>query len=623
MNGEGLFARALSAFSSGDLGLAGRLCDEVLAADPRRPDALNLLAVIANMSGDPASALGHLMRATSIAPDDPLFWLNRGGTLRKLGRYAEAIGALDEAVGLAPQVASVWLERGLCLMDLERFDAAAEDLGKATALAPENDAARLSHAVALHFAGHLEAAIAVFQVAIARSPKDPDLAFRFGLAYQDADRHDLAAYEFERAIRLAPGLAKAHIYRGISLNNLGRPAEALASFCDGLRLDPADARTYWYCGKSLHRLGRDSDALVAYTQSIERNATNADALNDRGYSHFCLGDYAAARADYDAALRVDPANAPTHVNLALLLLLQGDLVRGWAEYEWRWKLDAALLVPRRFDVPMWNGEVPAPGMRILLHGEQGLGDTIQFCRYAPLVAARGFEVVLEADPPMADLLRSAPGTAEVVTAGTTAQRIASHCPLMSLPRIFATDLAGIPSAPRYLAAPDRTRAVWQARLGPPDRLRVGLAWRGNPRHLRDAQRSIPLSALAPLMGGSAEFFSLQNDVRPEDAAALASLPAIRHFKDSIGDLADVAALCELMDLVIAVDTSVAHLAGALGRPVWLLLPFVPDWRWLLGRNDSPWYPSARLYRQASPGAWAPVIERMRVDIEIFATGNVG
>ncbi|CAN0371462.1 unnamed protein product, partial [Phaeothamnion confervicola] len=235
--------------------------------------------------------------------------------------------------------------------------------------------------------------------------------------------------------------------------------------------------------------------------------------------------------------------------------------------------------------------------------------------YASLVTARGLDVVLEADPALAELLQSAPGIVQVVTAGAPLSEIDAHCPLMSLPRIFATDMAGIPSAPHYLVTPDRRRVEWQARLGPPDGTRIGLAWRGNPHHLRDARRSIPLLALAPLFGAQARFFSLQKEIRPDEAAALASLPGLHRFEDSIRDLADVAALCEQMDLVIAVDTSIAHLAGALGRPVWVLLPFVPDWRWLLGRNDSPWYPTARLYRQPTSGDWASVIAQVRGDLD--------
>jgi hypothetical protein len=267
---------------------------------------------------------------------------------------------------------------------------------------------------------------------------------------------------------------------------------------------------------------------------------------------------------------------------------------------------------RHADRPLWIGAEPVAGKTVLLHAEQGFGDTLQFCRYASLVAARGATVVLEVPGGLKTVLTSLSGITQIVTEGDSQPPFDLQCPLMSLPLAFGTDLKTIPAVTPYLHADAGRRRAWQARLdgvGLPGRLRVGLAWSGNPKHKNDENRSISLATLAPLYGLDATFVSLQPEVRERDSATLAQ-SGILDFRHDLVDFAETAALIDTLDLVISVDTSAVHLAGALGRPLWILLPRVPDWRWMLEREDSPWYPDARLFRQDRPGDWPAVIERI-------------
>jgi hypothetical protein len=295
----------------------------------------------------------------------------------------------------------------------------------------------------------------------------------------------------------------------------------------------------------------------------------------------------------------------------LLRLLVGDFERGWPQYEWRWKSRVLALRKRDFPQPARLGADAIGGKTILLHGEQGLGDAIQFCRYAPLLAAKGARVIVEVDASLRELVSGLAGVSQCVAKGNALPRFDLHCTLLSLPLAFGTRLETIPAAIPYLHALPSAEANWQLRLGPATRPRIGLVWSGSPRNLHDTDRSIGLPALLPLLELPATFVSLQRDVRAQDAPLLLERSDILPFGGALGSFADTAALICSLDLVITVDTAVAHLAGALGRPVWILLPFIPDWRWLLDRTESPWYPTARLFRQTAGREWHDVVNRVR------------
>jgi Glycosyltransferase family 9 (heptosyltransferase) len=294
----------------------------------------------------------------------------------------------------------------------------------------------------------------------------------------------------------------------------------------------------------------------------------------------------------------------------MLRLLIGDFDRGWVKYEWRWKTESLALPKRNFSQPLWLGAEALDGKAILLHSDQGFGDTIQFCRYVPLVAERGARVILEVPRPLRELMSTLTGAEQIVSSGNPLPDFDMHCPLLSLPLAFGPQLETIPAATPYLRASSQSLMNWDTRLGSKHHRRIGLVWSGSPTHKNDQNRSIRLSSLLSLLDIEATFVSLQKDVRDDDVTILKNRSDLLHFGDALENFSDTAALISNLDVVISVDTSVAHLAGALAKPVWVLLPFVPDWRWLLDRNDSPWYPTARLFRQDDARAWDNVIARV-------------
>jgi hypothetical protein len=337
---------------------------------------------------------------------------------------------------------------------------------------------------------------------------------------------------------------------------------------------------------------------------------DTDALVNRGVTLHDLKRFDEALASHNRAIALRPDHADAHFFGGLSRLLAGDFGRGWIEYEWRRKGASTGPSRRDFAQPLWLGGAEIAHKTVLLHSEQGFGDTIQFCRYAPLVAARGARVILEVEEPLRGLLTGLAGTARVVAKGERLLDFDLRCPLLSLPLAFGTQLETIPSAGPYLRAPDQALVKWGARLPIKRRPRIGIAWAGNAKHIRDRERSIDLRGLLPLMDADATFVSLQKEVRAADMETLKQSADIIHFGHELESFSDTAALISHLDLVISVDTAIAHLAGALGRPVWILLNYVPDWRWLLDRDDSPWYPSARLFRQSETREWNSVIARV-------------
>jgi hypothetical protein len=356
-------------------------------------------------------------------------------------------------------------------------------------------------------------------------------------------------------------------------------------------------------------LGRATDAIASYDRALAVRPDYIKARIGRGVALQALNRHQEALAEFDAVLKTDKNNADATHNTALSRLTLGDYRRGFEKYEARW-LRAGM--PRRRSVgkPLWLGEYPLARKTILVHAEQGLGDTIQFARYAALLAKGGAKVVLEAPPELVSLLARIEGVAVVVPRGAPLPAFDVHCPAGSLPRALRTELASVPADVPYLAASQERVAAWRTRVERLPAPRIAVAWSGSAAHANDRNRSIPLARLAPLFAGQGSFISIQRELRDGEAEALTGIPNVTHVGDTLADFDDTAAVVTLVDLMISVDTSVVHLAGAMARPVWILLPFQPDWRWLLDREDSPWYPTARLFRQPTPGDWDSVIARV-------------
>jgi tetratricopeptide (TPR) repeat protein len=510
--------------------------------------------------------------------------------------------------------------------------------------------AQVAHGTRLAQQGRRAEALACFRQALRLRPDHARAHHNLGVALAEEKKYAEAAASLREALRCQPHYAEAHYNLGNTLGELGRAEEAVASYREAIRCRPDYVDALNNLGLALTRLGRAGEAAVFLRQVVRLKPDFAEGYNNLGLTLAERGDFAAAETCYEQALRLNPRYAEAHTNLgsafkeqgrleealacyelaldldpdavtphwnrALAWLQLGNFEQGWPEYEWRWRRQGT--TPRAFAQPRWDG-APLHGRTILLHGEQGLGDVLQFIRYAPLVQERGGTVFVAAPPGLVALLSRCPGVARVIPENEALPPFETHLPLMSLPAVFGTTLATVPAAVPYLVAEPGRRERWRERLPGVRGFKVGVAWQGNPRHRWDRHRSFPLAQLEPLARVECvTLVSLQKGPGSEQLALLGDrFPVLDLGPELDADgaaFADTAAVLGCLDLVVCCDTAVAHLAGALGVPVWVALAAIVDWRWLLGREDSPWYPTMRLFRQERLGEWGPVFERIAVEL---------
>ena len=479
---------------------------------------------------------------------------------------------------------------------------------------PRSPDALSNLALVLHTLKRDTEALAALDNALALAPGHPDALNNRGTLLLDLKRPAEAIAAFDALLATQPRHVQALVNRGNARAALDEPGGALADYDAALAAVPGHPLALYNRGNALRALGRLSDALAAYDNALKSAPGHVNAWLNRGITLAGLNRYQDALASYGKAQAIQPDNAEAHFNAALSHLTLGDYPRGLAAYEWRWKR-AGVAVRKDIRKPPWLGETPLAGKTILLHPEQGLGDTVMFARYAPLLARSGARVVLEVQPELKELLSGLEGVVSVVARGEPLPPFDLHCPLASLPLACKTDLASIPADIPYLLASGERIEKWRPRLDALPAPRIALAWSGRATHVNDNNRSISLAQLEPLLNlPNVSFISIQRELRPADAEMLTRETRILHLGGELADFADTAAVLALADLVICVDTSVAHVAGALGRPAYVLLPFQPDWRWTLDRETSPWYPAMRLFRQKAIGDWASVIARVRSEL---------
>ena len=495
----------------------------------------------------------------------------------------------------------------------QQANAAVEAFCRALEVRPASHAAYYGLGVAMCQLQQFAAGIECFDQALVHQPDYAAALCDRASALGELGRWSEALVGYEQTLALTPQNAEALGFRGNALLALGRVDAAIASLGQSLALGPQAASTHLNLGNAHQAAGDYGQALASYDRALALKPHYLLAYSNRSVALKHLHRLDEALASCEQALALDPGYADAQWNKALTLLLKGDLRAGFAGYQWRWKTAAFAAIDRHFPQPLWLGDVPVAGKTVLLHPEQGLGDTLQFVRYAKAAADLGAHVVLEAEPALLDLFTGLEGVATLVRQGDALPRFDLVCPLLSLPVALGTDLASVPAAVPYLRARAGDQATWSQRLGPKTRLRVGLVWSGSPSHKDDHNRSLALATLMDALPDGAQYVSLQKEVRASDQAALEHA-GLAHFGPVIGSFSDTAALCACMDVVISVDTSVAHLSGALARPTWVLLPYLPDWRWLMDRSDSPWYPSARLYRQSTPRDWSAPLAAVRADV---------
>lgn len=571
----------------------------------------------AGRSGDPS--------ADPPNPADPkalLTQLNTALAEHHRGALEQALEGYRQVLQVEPLQPEALHLQGIALAQLGRNEAALDCLSFLLRLEPENAAVHNHHGNALAGLARTTEALESYERALELDPAFVDALYNRGCMLAALGRHQEAARGYEAALALDPRHARAHNNLGSALHELGQYTAALEHQEEAVRLDPhfIDARVN--AANALRRLGRYPEALAHTERALEGRPERAQAHSCHGATLAALGRYDEALQHYRRALELEPTLAEATWNEALALLSRGELREGWTRYEARWQVKSLQLPPYCNDRTPWLGRESIEGKVILLHAEQGYGDSIQFCRYAPLVAARGARVVLGVPGALRKLMLTLDGVEEVV-AQTPLPVFDCHCPLLSLPLALGTRLDTIPATVPYLRGDPAAREVWNGRLGRRAAPRVGLVWSGRPTHTNDANRSVALKELLPLTGCEAQWVSLQKDIRASDVPAVAGMRDLQRFGEELTDFADAAALLSELDLLITVDTAMAHLAGALGIPVWVLLPHVADWRWLQEREDSPWYPTARLFRQPVAGDWGSVIERTAAELRSFIGRSVG
>jgi Flp pilus assembly protein TadD len=643
----------LSHQRAGNLWQAEQVYRQLLETEPKESEAWHLLGAICHVQGRLAEAAANYQQALSLRPDRAETHNNLGAAYDALGRPSDAIASFHEVVRLKPDSPDAYFSLASIYARQGNSDEAARYYSEAVPLfrqvlqsQPRSADAQYKLGRALIRLGRMGEAIDALRPAVQLMPCSPEAHNDLGYVLAASGRHEEAVSAYQQAILLRSEYALAHNNLATALVELGRLAEAVQEYREALRLQPDYAEAHHNLGLVLMALQRQDEAINCYRQAIrlkpdfaaayadlavallrEGELTDAEEClrtavqikPDFAEAHSAMGSLLQETGDpdgalrcYEEALRLKPDCAIAHSSRAMLWLVQGNLEQGWPEYEWRWRCKDTF--ERAFDQPRWDGS-PMDGRTILLHAEQGLGDTIQLVRYAPMVRERGGRIVLECQKPLERLLARSPGIDQLVTQGSALPPFDVRLPLLSLPGVFRTTLATVPGATPYVFADPDLVEYWRQELRTPSGRKIGIVWQGSPTYNSDRRRSIPLTEFAPLARvPGVHLISLQKGLGVEQLKALPEdfrvVDLNERLDQAAGPFMDTAAVIMNLDLVIAPDTAIAHLAGALGARVWVALATSPSWRWLLDRDDSPWYPTARLFRQRENGSWLGVMEQM-------------
>ncbi|MBO1348907.1 MAG: tetratricopeptide repeat protein [Hormoscilla sp. GUM202] len=595
------YQQAISWYQKGKKDKAIALCRQALLAHPGHSKTVNLLGVCLQNTGKPAEAVSVYREAIALNPQDMSLHNNLGVVLCSLGHKEQALACYEKAITIDQNCADAYYNAAKIMEEQNRRKEAMAYCKKAIAIKPK---AEFYNQLGIYYQGceNLAEAIAYCKKAIAIKPK-AEFYNQLGIYYQGCENLAEAAKQCEQAIALKPNYPEAICNLGMILQEQGKIAEAIGQYRQALAIKPDYPGAYDKMGTALQEQGKLAEAIACHQKAIALKPDFAEAYNNLGLALQEQLKLQEAIGYYRHAIALNPDAAMAHLNLGMCLLLQ-DFQQGFVEYEWRWRL-----VPEtpeeRLGKSLWDGS-PLAGKTILLHTEQGYGDAIQFVRYAPLVAQRGAgKVILETNRALRRLFTTAPGVQEVVVKGEPLPAFDLQVPLMSLPRILNTTIETIPDRIPYLYAEEKEAVKYSELVRTEGEVKVGIVW--SPSDKAPKKRFCPVSLfleLSQIPGIS--LYSLQK----EHTDILDGAP-IQDLRELLHDFADTAAVISQLDLVISVDTAVAHLAGALGKPVWVLLPFSPDWRWLLDRSSSPWYPTMRLFRQQQPGDWSELFARVK------------
>jgi tetratricopeptide (TPR) repeat protein len=615
--------QALALHHEGRLAAAISLCREVLALEPANGAALHLLGLTVARAGDAQQAVPLLAAAAQLQPGNATVHANLAGALSQAGRHAEALTSYVRALALQPDLAAAHRGRGVALVHLGNAEAALASFERALGLAPNDATTHHRRGVALAVLGRFAEALASLERALALAPGHAATHLLRGRMCLELRDPASALSSFEEVLKLAPQEFDAHFQRGIALAALERHEESVASFDQAIGLNESSAEALNNRGAVLVRLLRPAEALADFSRAVQLMPDYADAHINAGNTQRGLGRYGEALASLDHALSIRPDDPTARWSKAVLRLGMGELREGWSLFEARLELEPGRRLQRSFAAPRWNGDEPLAGRTLLVYAEQGLGDTLQFCRYVPVLERMGARLIFEVQPVLKLLLGSLDMHGTLIGRGEQLPHFDLHTPLASLPLALHTDLDTIPGGVPYLRADPRAVHAWAEPLSALPGLKVGLNWYGNPEaeKLSALQaRSFPLATAAPLARlEGVTLVSLQKGAGAGQRTRVAFSDALVQLTDPLymgpQEIAEeTAAILNGLDLVITADTALAHLAGALGVRVWVVLQAVPDWRWLIERTDSPWYPTMRLFRQRTPGDWGEVFERVAAEL---------
>ncbi len=577
-NIENLFQNGHTLHRAENLEEAAILYHKVLEIQPEHVDAIFLLGTLNIQQENLELATTFLKKAILLKPDHVAAYNNLGTALQSQGKLSEAVVIYNRVIEIKPDYAEAHINLGNVFQEQGKFDEAMECYNRAIERQPDYAEAHYNLGNALKEKNEFDKAASCFSKAIELKPEYVEALNNLGSVLQEQGKLDEAASRFSKAIELKPDYAEAHSNFGLVLQEQGKLDEAVSCFSKAIELKPDYAEAHINLGAVLQEQGKFDEAMECYKLAI------------------------SLKPDY----------AEAHMNRSFVLMLTGNLEEGWPEYEWR--LHTKDRIPRTFQQPRWDG-TPLNGKSILVHAEQGIGDTIQFVRYLPMVKAKGGHVIFECQKDLFRLLKNNAGFDEIIEKASASKKNSYfdvQVPLLSLPGIFGTTFKNIPSNVPYITVDPEPVKQWNERIENNDDLKIGIVWAGSPHHKNDRNRSCKLedfAQLAEIPGLS--FYSVQKGPASAEAFNPPGGMKIINLEDSLIDFADTAALIANLDLVISVDTAVAHLAGAIGKPVWNLLPFAPEWRWLLNRDDSPWYPRMRLFRQTKPNNWIEVFEQVK------------
>jgi tetratricopeptide (TPR) repeat protein len=611
-----LLARARERVRAGDLPGAERLCREILEADADNADARGLLGAGCLFMGKLSEAAEHLQRAVRLNPAFAAAHANLGIVLSVQGSLDEAVAHFRQALAINPFDVGTQIRLADGLAKQDRLEDAEAAYRQCARLAPGQARAHFGLGMALAGLGRLQEAEASYRQALRLSPDSVETMVNLANLLMNKGELDGAILQLRQALALRPDFIQARINLAHALTRHGEAGEAIALLQEALRLRPDSAEAHNNMGAALAALGRHAEADARYREALRLRPDDPDVHDNLGALCMKQGRLEDAMERFEQAVRLGPDHAEARLHRAMAWLLAGDFERGWPEFEWRWRSRG--FQERRLPRPRWDGS-PLTGRVILLYAEQGLGDTFQFVRYAPLLKARGASVIVECQEALVPILRGCAGIDRIVPRGQPLPDYDVQAPLLSLPGILRTSVDSVPANVPYLTADARLVEHWRQELCRVEGLKIGIAWQGNPKYPADRERSIPLARFAPIARlPGVHLVSLQKTYGTEQIKEVAREFSVTDFgtrlDEANGPFMDTAAIMMNLDLVVTSDTAIPHLAGALGVPVWMALPKMADFRYLLRRDDSPWYPTMRLFRQTEAGNWEEVFGRLAVEL---------